>query len=450
MTHMHFREYASIDNSRHCKAQSIPVDAEWVVTEKVHGTNTGIYVDACGGMKVARRTGFAEVPERHYRVDVIIENLGDAFKSAAKEVLANYGCGAPTDFVIFYGELYGGVYPGMECKAGLMPVQRGVYYSNGVHFSCFDIVVVRPSERHEVTDGQVLVKLWQEARKYLVLFDKNSGDAEARTNLEAHFAKIEEEVSNGMSNMTPTRDYMCKVLNGHIGNVIREMPPVPDVVLSPHETMLSQTERCEICAGHYLPFSEILFKGEKDAAMAFSKATRFLPTTIAEKHNMPGPYTEREGNVVRTDMPIHNGPRASLVVMKDKNPKFNEVAHSKHTKGLDDLKMEAPRFVTQNRLDNAISKVEVGTAAQNLVQLLAEDALSDMQKREQFVQAFAEQTKVELDVVKKILTAHSKTLVTRYMVDCQASSETCSVCDGSGVLLCNTCPLCDGKGSFYA
>merc|ERR1712217_209554 len=114
--------------------------------------------------------------------------------------------------------------------------------------------------------------------------------------------------------------------------------------------------------------------------MEFSRATRCLPTTIAEQHGMCRPYTEREGNVVRTDMPIHLGERATLVVMKDKNPKFNEIAHSKHTKNSGDLKMEAPRFITRNRLDSVISKVEMGTAANILAELLSEDALSDMMR----------------------------------------------------------------------
>lgn len=446
--HMYFREYASIDNAKHCRGQGIPANAEWVVTEKVHGTNTGVYVDAGGSVKIARRTGFAEAPEKHYRADLVVERLHEAFKSAAQEVLAKYGCAAPTDFVIFYGELYGAIYPGMECKSGLMPVQRGVYYSNDVHFRCFDIVVVRPSEKCETTDAHVLVKAWQESRKQLVLFSKNRENLEARSNLEAHCSKIREEVSAGAVNLTPTLDYIHNILDGQIGNVIRDMPPCPNVVLCPHETMLGQTERCEICARHHVPFSEILFKGVKDAAMQFSKATRCMPTTIAELHGMCEPYTEREGNVVRTDVPIHVGERATLVVMKDKNPKFNEVAHSKHTKGSDDLKMEAPRFITRNRLDNVISKVEMGTKATVLAQLLSEDALSDMTKKDQFIQAFSEQSEADSEEVRKILAAHSITLVAGYKAEHPESLVTCIVCDGSGLLLRNFCPLCDGEGGF--
>jgi len=126
--------------------------------------------------------------------------------------------------------------------------------------------------------------------------------------------------------------------------------------------------------------------------------------------------------------------------MKDKNPKFNEVAHSKHTKGSDDLMMEAPRFVTQNRLDNVISKVEIGATAATLTQLLSEDALSDMQKKEQFMHAFAEQTESDLQEVKKTLTLHSATLVSRYSV---TVLDKCIVCNGSGELLRTIlCPLC--------
>eukprot|EP00929_Paragymnodinium_shiwhaense_P120766 TRINITY_DN92809_c0_g1_i1.p1 TRINITY_DN92809_c0_g1~~TRINITY_DN92809_c0_g1_i1.p1 ORF type:complete len:491 (-),score=49.59 TRINITY_DN92809_c0_g1_i1:175-1581(-) len=448
MTHMYFREYASIDNSKHCGGQAIPADADWVVTEKVHGTNTGIYVDANGSVKVARRTGFADLPEKHYRADVVVEKLSASFRCAALEVLAKHGCGAPTDFVIFYGELYGAVYPGLECKAGLLPVQRGVYYSNDVHFICFDIVVVRPSEKRETGDADAVVKLWREARKNLVLFDKNRESVEARSNLETHCAKIDEEVSAGLAKMAPTADYIRDVLAGRSGHVIRDMPPCPNVVLSPHETMLSQTDRCETCARHGVPFSRILFKGTKHAAMEFSKATRTAPTAIAKQHGMLEPYTEREGNVVRTDMPIHVGERATLVVMKDKNPKFNEVAHSKHVKHSDDLKMEAPRFITRNRLDNVVSKVEIGTTAKMLAELLSEDALSDMMKKEQFAQVFAEQSEVDATAVKTILDAHSIKLVAGYKSDRQESLDVCILCEGSGILLRGFCPLCEGEGGF--
>lgn len=411
---MYFREYASIDN-RYCKAQAVPADAEWVVTEKVHGTNTGIYVDAGGAVKVARRTGFAEIPSKHYRADVVVEELSDALRSAARAVIAKYGCRAPTDFAIFYGELYGAIYPETECKAGLMPVQRGVYYSNQVHFSCFDIVVVRPSERREVSEGQLLATLWHASRKVLVLFDKSRESADARRSLEEHFAKIAEEVSGGSASLAPTRDYIRKVLDGHASNVMRDMPGCPRVELSPQETLLSQTERCQTCAQHRVPFAEILFRGAREAAVAFSKAVRAAPTTIAEKHGMLGPYSEREGNVVRTDMPIRVGERAALVVTKDKNPKFSEVARSKHEKSSEDLKMEAPRFVTQNRLDNVISKVALDTAPEALAQFLAKDALSEMQKRGQFVQVFAEQSDLASEELKRVLVAHSASLVERYM-----------------------------------
>jgi hypothetical protein len=240
----------------------------------------------------------------------------------------------------------------------------------------------------------------------------------------ATYAKIDEKGSTSLANVQPIRDYIRKVLNGQAGNVIRDMPPCPNVVLSPHETMLSQTERCAICTRHSVPFSEILFKGAKDAAMEFSKATRTLPTTIAQQHGMLEPYTEREGNVVRTDMPICVGDRATLVVMKDKNPKFNEVAHSKQLKDSKDLKMEAPRFITRNRLDNVISKVEIGSAASILAQLLSEDALSDMMKKEQFVQAFAEQSEAESGEVKKILFAKSITLVAEYKAERREGLDT--------------------------
>merc|ERR1712043_63078 len=116
--------------------------------------------------------------------------------------------------------------------------------------------------------------------------------------------------------------------------------------------------------------------------------------------------------------------------------------------GSNDLKMEAPRFVTRNRLDNVISKVAVGSAATVLAQLLSEDAMSEMTRKEKFAQAFAEQSEADSVEVRKILLAHSIALVVGYKAEGQEALVTCVVCDGSGMLLHDFCPLCDGERGF--
>merc|ERR1712012_1316493 len=119
--------------------------------------------------------------------------------------------------------------------------------------------------------------------------------------------------------------------------------------------------------------------------------------------------------------------------MKDKSPKFNEVAYSKHNTGSDDLKMEAPRFVTRNRLDNVVSKVEIGAPATLLSQMLSEDALSDMKRKDQFAQAFAQQSDVGIEELQNILDSHCMALVVEFKAQHRQEFECCIACDGSGM-----------------
>jgi Rnl2 family RNA ligase len=110
----------------------VPPGTAWVVTPKIHGTNTSVTVIRGGGRPmVARRNAFLKPGESHYGYQEVLAPWLDrlplllGFFPRAKQVTV-------------YGELYGGLWPGVT-SAGA--VQREVLYSPKRHFVAFDVSV---------------------------------------------------------------------------------------------------------------------------------------------------------------------------------------------------------------------------------------------------------------------------------------------------------------------
>jgi hypothetical protein len=131
-----FTAYPSITNRAgtftKTAAGAVPPGTAWVVTPKIHGTNTSITVIRGGGLPlVARRNAFLKPGETHYGYQEVLApwmgtlpRLLDRFPAARQ--------------VTVYGELYGGLWPGVT-SAGA--VQREVLYSPQRRFVAFDVAV---------------------------------------------------------------------------------------------------------------------------------------------------------------------------------------------------------------------------------------------------------------------------------------------------------------------
>ncbi len=177
---MEFIKYPSIDTSTKPKFSKNTTTNKWVVTEKVHGANIGIYLDLCniGGLdwiKGAKRTGFL-TPEDSLQfpiqpwLDANRANLEQVAHNVVKHLATEL---TPGTYLVIFGEFYGGWYPAnpvgwmgskslpTELKAHAdahegarpRPVQWDVYYAPTHGIVCFDMVVITPGFQPMKADG---------------------------------------------------------------------------------------------------------------------------------------------------------------------------------------------------------------------------------------------------------------------------------------------------------
>ena len=137
-----FMKYSSIENHFYKDylgqvREQVPADVQWVVQEKVHGTNTSFLCDG-NDVKFAKRTSILEDDEKFYDYQEILEEYRD-------KVLSLYGrvCSQHKDVasISVFGELFGGAYPHPDVQriGRLTLIQKGVFYTPSHEFYGFDI-----------------------------------------------------------------------------------------------------------------------------------------------------------------------------------------------------------------------------------------------------------------------------------------------------------------------
>lgn len=147
---MKFRPFQKIFTSASQCAP--PKTGRWAVLEKVHGANFSVYCDGTH-VKFAKRTGFLK-KEWFYRYQDVAHELAERSMAVWREA------GQP-EYVILYGELFGGWYPSAagwrgavhagrltatgKCTVPLTgrAVQEGIYYAPDIRFVTFDIATVQ-------------------------------------------------------------------------------------------------------------------------------------------------------------------------------------------------------------------------------------------------------------------------------------------------------------------
>ena len=137
-----FKKYSSIENHFYKDyldqvREQVPADMQWVVQEKVHGTNTSFLCDG-NDVKFAKRTSILGDDEKFYDYQEILEEYRD-------KVLSLYGrvCSQHKDVasISVFGELFGGAYPHPDVQriGRLTLIQKGVFYTPSHEFYGFDI-----------------------------------------------------------------------------------------------------------------------------------------------------------------------------------------------------------------------------------------------------------------------------------------------------------------------
>jgi len=139
---MKFKKFSSIENSYQEKLVNKfttfghgKSDVEWVLLEKVHGSNFQA-VASNSEIKWGKRTSFLTTTEEQkdfYRSNIVVDRYTSNIEMLYEHISRKY-----TDAVNVhvYGELYGGIYPEFECDKH---VQKGIYYSPNIEFIAYDV-----------------------------------------------------------------------------------------------------------------------------------------------------------------------------------------------------------------------------------------------------------------------------------------------------------------------
>lgn len=116
----------------------------WVVTEKIHGANFCILLDA-NGFTYAKRKEILSPEEDFFQYQTLVSELEE--KSLRLQELVTAHSNQPPETLLVYGELFGGGYPhpDVEPVPTVDLVQSGVYYAPDVRFCVFDIAVYTAS-----------------------------------------------------------------------------------------------------------------------------------------------------------------------------------------------------------------------------------------------------------------------------------------------------------------
>jgi Rnl2 family RNA ligase len=138
---MKFQKYSSIEN--HYRTEFIErirmegMDGgKWIATEKIHGANFSIWVNATN-TKIAKRSGLMPDATSFFNVSNIVHELKERARNMYR------GLHPRPKVLVIYGELFGGCYP--HPKVGQNPnykkVQQGVWYSPDLQFAVYDIKI---------------------------------------------------------------------------------------------------------------------------------------------------------------------------------------------------------------------------------------------------------------------------------------------------------------------
>jgi len=152
---MNFKKYTSIDNcNRQKTVDEILIrdidKKDWVVSEKIHGSNFSFWLNE-EGLRCAKRSSFLATGERFFGWERVVElysqHLALLYKICT-EMIANMEEDGYIEVndnieIVLYGELFGGSYPHPDVPRDpdAVTVQKGVSYCPWNDFYAFDLQI---------------------------------------------------------------------------------------------------------------------------------------------------------------------------------------------------------------------------------------------------------------------------------------------------------------------
>jgi len=140
-----FKKYNSIENTyrkeflEKIKGHGFWED-EYVVQEKVHGSNISFWTTNGVNYQAAKRSGNIVDGEAFYRFDYLLEKHKMAFTSIWNTLKSTH---SDLEQMTIYGEVMGGNYPHPEVDRikDASKVQKGIFYGPDNYFYAFDILL---------------------------------------------------------------------------------------------------------------------------------------------------------------------------------------------------------------------------------------------------------------------------------------------------------------------
>jgi len=327
-----FKKYSSIENTfdkdflEKIRLEGIDKQ-EFVVQEKVHGSNTCLVTDG-NTVSFGKRTGFVEAGEKFYDYEELLDRYTPKV-IALFSIIKNNIPAIKT--VTVFGEMCGGSYPHPDVKntPRTMVIQKGVHYCPNHEFYAFDLYITTADSGRYLTVDEVNAFFEQGGFFYAkTLFRGTFDDC-------LHYPNDSPSQISAWLGLPPIEDNICE------GIVIRPVAPL----------YLSNGSR-------------VLLK---------SKNARF-----AEKKSV-----------------------------KKRAPKlFVEPSYSK---SLNNLLSVVEQYVTENRLNNVVSKIgqiSIPKDTGKLIGLFSKDILDDFLKEHSGEYAAIEKSE------QKILNKHINVLAT--------------------------------------
>lgn len=212
-----FHKYNSIENQYNQSfidraREAAPPEMQFVVQEKVHGTNTCFL---CDGKDIlfGKRNGIVDNGEKFYNYECLLERYRPRVFQLLEHV--QHFCDE-VQGIIVYGEMFGGSYPHVavsrqrECQA----IQKGVFYAPYHEFYAFDIFVISPTDQRYLS-VPICNHIFEKAGFFFArtLFQGTLDECLAHPNLfQSHIAE--------WLDLPPIKDNLCE------GIIIRPTNPI--------------------------------------------------------------------------------------------------------------------------------------------------------------------------------------------------------------------------------
>lgn len=368
-----FLKYPSIesgDNSKYVrKMKEIYDKTKFIATEKIHGANFQFIVSKGDNgeliIKCGKRTSILEEDENFYGWQTVRDKYTESLKILFEQLVNEN----PTDNIKgfrLFGEIFGGKYPGIKAN-GFKPVQQGIYYFNQVDFMGFDLFIVcnnPDSEIQNLTETMNKIKV----------------ESEADTKAETEFKTV--------TNMSCTATHKL-------------------------------FENCSANEKFILKLVPIIMEGEFNTVYDFCKQNREFQTIIPKLYGLEDlPDNYAEGYVMRADVKTTLTDQSRYCIVKIKNKKFDEIIAVKQKVNESNNASEKvifhqdsiKNYLTQNRLDNVVSKIGPSSPKMRIIGSFIADAKEDYEKTLESNEPDLNEEFSELEQFKKLWKAVSKPL----------------------------------------